>query len=188
MNPDSQPSRANEVWRRFTGLFGGDAVERKFGKTPPAEWASVIGKLKDYELERGMRRLVHSGRDAVPSLPAFTKLCRTIQDDSIDEGPRALALPSPDSRQFDRWAIAANNRLLGYVMRQGVERRYYNADETGVLVGYKNAWATDMREAIVHPETGEIVDYSPAIQQEQWDECMRRAEERIHEMRRSKAA
>lgn len=179
MNPSPAQSRADEVWRRFVGMFGGDSVERKYGRTPPPEWTAMLSKLKDFEIDRGVRRLAYSGRDALPSLPAFTKLCRAVQDDAIDEGSRPLALSGPDNRQFDRWDIAGNYRLLAYILRAGVERRYYDAKATEILVGYKQAWTTDMREGSANSETGEVVHYVLESQQKQWDECMRRAEEQI---------
>lgn len=184
MNPDSNNSRASEVWRRFTGLFGGDAIIRKFGKEIPPEWTSVISKIKDHELDRGMRRLVHSGRDGVPSLPAFVKLCRTIQDDGIEEGPRALALPNPDKWEGDKWDIAANNRLLSYIMRHIVEKtRFFGAPgspemkaKTDILVAAKKRWAALMRDWDVDRETGEVLEPPMEDQNISWKGAMESAE------------
>lgn len=187
MTPDSNKSRASEVWRRFTGMFGGDAVQRKFGKDIPPEWTSVLSKLKDFELERGMRRLVHSGRDNVPSLPAFTKLCRTIQDDGVDEGPRPLALPNPDNFKGDKWDIASNLRLMSYIMRHVVEKtRFFGAPnsaemkaKTDVLVAAKKRWAALMRDWDIDRETGEIIEPLIADQDESWRGAMESAEAEI---------
>ena len=65
---------AERLWRHFVGLFGGDAVERKYGKTIPPEWPLVLAKIEPRKLDRGMRRLLHSGRDQVPTLPAFVRM------------------------------------------------------------------------------------------------------------------
>jgi hypothetical protein len=168
---NSSPSRANEVWRRFVGMFGGDAVHRKYGQSIPPEWPAVLDKLPMREVERGMRRLVYSGRDAVPSLPAFVKLCRTIGDE-IDDGPaeHRPALPAPGDEQ-DAWQVAGNRHLQAHVtrtvnenpqcygrpatakaMKELPRETHPNADASpefianmGLLVAAKNAWVNAMR-------------------------------------------
>src|SRR5581483_9576020 len=115
MTPNTQPSRASEIWKRFAGMFGADALERKFGKTPPPEWHVMLSRLKDFEVDRGVRRLAYSGKNHVPSLPEFTKLCRMVADDTVDEGPQRLALPNPDTFQGDGWDISGNVRLLKFI-------------------------------------------------------------------------
>src|SRR5690242_2201836 len=115
---ENSPSPASEVWRRFVGMFGGDAVERKYGKSIPPEWTAMLGRLKQFEIDRGIRRLAYSGKQHVPALPEFVKLCRTIGGDDLDEGPQKFrALPAPNG-EADRWAIAANMHFLGYITRR----------------------------------------------------------------------
>lgn len=184
----------------MVGMFGGDAVERKYGKLPPAEWKAMLSRLKDFEIDRGVRRLAFSGKQHVPTLPEFTKLCRMVADDDIDEGPQRLALPAPTTWQGDAWDIESNQRLwkfltvtltarsnaLGKVLpcervlhrRTGefLHLRSQASDEqtwsTEVLVGYKKAWAQDMREyAADHDGKLPATEY----RQRTWDECMTRA-------------
>jgi len=202
MTLNSEPSRANEIWKRFAGMFGADALERKFGKQPPPEWGAMLSRLKDFEIDRGVRRLAYSGKAHVPSLPEFTKLCRMVGDDSVDEGPQRLALPSPDTFVGDQWDLIANQRLLkfitttvsaksnalGEVPEMQVERApngkplrlksvpsAQQVIATGILTGYKKAWAQDMREASVDPNTGEVLRVPVTEQENSWNECMRRA-------------
>src|SRR5580765_4950469 len=181
MTLNSEPSRANEIWRRFAGMFGADALERKFGKTPPPEWQVMLTRLKDYEIDRGVRRLAYSGKPGVPSLPEFTRLCRMLADDSVDEGPQRLALPPPSAFAGDQWDTSSNLRLLKHITttlaaksdalgvvptmqyeyRDGKRvalKSVPSAQQvkcTEILVGYKKAWAQDMRE-YVDTDTGEI--------------------------------
>lgn len=202
MTLNSEPSRASEIWKRFAGMFGADALERKFGKTPPPEWGVMLSRLKDFEIDRGVRRLAYSGKAHVPSLPEFTKLCRMVTDDSVDEGPQRIALPSPTEWTGDEWDIESNQRLLKFltimltenskalgqvipckrVMHPHQPDKFLHllsqasdqqAWATGVLVGYKKAWAQDMREYL-NPETGEIVPIS-AYREKTWADCMKRA-------------
>jgi hypothetical protein len=195
-----EPSRANEIWKRFAGMFGADALERKFGKTPPPEWQAMLTRLKDYEIDRGVRRLAYSGKPGVPSLPEFTRLCRMLADDSVDEGPQRIALPSPDTFRGDVWDTAANTRLLKHITTAlaaksdifgpvpVMQHEYRDGKKVGlksvpspqqvettaILLAYKKAWCRDMRE-YVDLETGEIGRPSLAEQNRTWDGTMARA-------------
>lgn len=76
-----------------------------------------------------------------------------------------------DGWRGDEWDAAANRHLLAYVLRAGQERRYYDARTTKILVAWKNAWATDMREWNGKP--------TPKEQEENFKGCMERAEQQI---------
>lgn len=199
MNPNenSQPSRVDAVWKHMVGMFGGDAVERKYGKLPPDEWKAMISRLNGIEVDRGLRRLAYSGKPHVPSLPEFTKLCRTVADDGIEEGPRPIALPSPDSGKFDGWDITGNNRFMNYVKTRlanhprawGVPGSTKQAEATRIAVAYKNAWACDMREGgILDPATGEFTQPPRDVQDRTWIDAMGRAEADIVLLMMGKAA
>lgn len=200
MNPnDNSPqSRANTVWTRFVGMFGGDAVDRKYGLTPPPEWVAMISRLNPFEVDRGLRRLAYSGKAHVPSLPEFTSLCRAVGDDTIEEGPRPLpTLPKPVKDPFDGWDIAGNTRFWKYITRRltdqprawGAPGSTRQAEATRIAVGYKNAWAQDMRDGCtVDPGSGEIAQPSEAEQTSTWINCMGRAEADIMLLQRGKAA
>lgn len=208
MTPNSEPSRANQIWTRFAGMFGADALERKFGKSPPPEWNVMLSRLKEFEIDRGVRRLAYSGKSHVPSLPEFTKLCRMVADDDVDEGPRKLALPNPDAFVGDGWDIAGNMRLLKHITTTlaaksnafGVvpemQREYVNGkfvrlksvpspqqvQATGILVGYKKAWSQDMREWGTNETTGEMIQPSMPEQDAAWNSCMGRAATEIKQL------
>lgn len=206
MTPNSEPSRANEIWKRFAGMFGADALERKFGKTPPPEWNAMLSRLKDYEIDRGVRRLAYSGKPHVPSLPEFTRLCRMLADDSVDEGPQRVALPPPSAFAGDLWDTASNLRLLKHITTvlaaksdalgvvPAMQYEYRDGKRIGlksvtseqqrkcteILLGYKKAWAQDMREH-VDSVTGEIGHPPLADQDLAWSDVMGRAMEEIRE-------
>jgi hypothetical protein len=170
MMQNSQPSPATEVWRRFAGMFGADAVERKFGPKIPDEWTAMLSRLNEFQVQRGVRMLAYSGKSHVPSLPEFVKLCRDAEHDrELSDRP---ALPAPPNG-FDNWAEEANIHLLGVVTRAVRDHRSYNPTQTNILVAYKNRWAGMMRAA-AGPD-GVPIDE----QQEVWDECMRLAEAEI---------
>lgn len=197
MTQNYQHSPATEVWRRFAGMFGRDAVARKFGETIPDEWHAMLSKLNEYQVQRGIRMLAYSGKAHVPSLPEFVKLCRDAEHDrEITDQP---ALPNPDRWQGDEWLAAANRHLLGYITRvvsadpkifgrgpsymamkdpKRMHDKILDASPEHVrnvntLVKFKNLWAEQMRLSA-------NADGVPiAEQQEVWRECMKRAEAEI---------
>jgi hypothetical protein len=207
MNPTNpNTSRAIEIWKRFVGMFGADSVLRKFGDEPPLEWVVMIQKLRDFEVDRGLRRLVYGGKPHVPTLPEFVKLCRTIGvAEDVDDGPKPAALPNPEAWKGDHWDVEANHHLRAHLMRrmqakprcygrpasylamQGSTRETSpNADASPefiravhILRDYKKAWARDMREGNVDPSTGEVTPPSLADQKAAWEDCMQRAEAAI---------
>lgn len=206
MTLNLEPSRANEIWKRFAGMFGADALERKFGKTPPPEWSVMLSRLKDYEIDRGVRRLAYSGKPHVPSLPEFTRLCRMLADDSVDEGPQRIALPPQSAFAGDQWDSTSNLRLLKHITtvlaaksdalgvvptmqyefrdgkRIGLKSVPSGQQQscTEILVAYKKAWAQDMRE-YVDPDTGEIGRPPLAEQDRTWKGVMARAMDDVRE-------
>lgn len=208
MTPNSEPSRANQIWTRFAGMFGADALERKFGKSPPPEWNVMLSRLKEFEIDRGVRRLAYSGKSHVPSLPEFTKLCRMVADDDVDEGPQRLALPNPDAFVGDEWDIESNQRLLKHITTvlakkadvmgeiPKIQREYVKGkfsglksvpsaqqiQTTAVLVAYKKAWAQDMREWGVDKATGEVLKPTTAERETTWNSCMQRAMTEIKQL------
>ena len=191
----AQLQRAEQVWRRFIGMFVGEAVKRKYGESIPPEWPAVLGKLLPQHLERGMRRLVHSGRDTVPSLPAFVRLCEQLGDDPGENSGEAPRLPAAGGVTLDEWGCMANLHLLAHLRRE-ISRRGRTHGEPGMYCGHglpnapgsslemrwcvaqlvdaKNAWAKDMREIA---DSNNRVDSQ--IQRECWDDYIRAAEKRI---------
>lgn len=166
--------RANQVWDRLLGCFG-DSLIRKFDETPPQEWIAAINSLNDYQLQQGMRRMLFSGKAHPPALPEFVKLCRTVGhlDDIPDQRPVANLPRIGHDDAFDKWDIAANNRLLSYVLTQGTKHRYFDPPQTRILVALKNRWADLMRESVVDD------DVPKADQEAAWIECIRMAEDEI---------
>lgn len=173
------------------GLFGADALERKFGREIPTEWRGIVERMPIPELERGMRRLVYSGKAHVPTLPEFVKLCKAVGDDAEYGGPKGTAaLPPPAKTVTDAWGAQANLHLLTYVQKHHTEFRggsYWVEDQhknknlelrpwlearTAILVRWKNEWARLMREA-------DDADREPQAQRNLWAACMSQAEEEI---------
>lgn len=184
------------MWDRLLGLFG-DALLRKFGAEPPQEWETGVGYLTDLQIERGFKRFVFGWKGGPPSLPDFVRMCRSIGDDTVDEGPRPFVLPAPEPDKYDGWDITGNNRFLNYVKTRlanhprawGVPGSTKQAEATRIAVAYKNAWAQDMREAgTLDAATGEFAMPPREVQDRTWIDAMGRAEADIMLLQRAKAA
>lgn len=188
------------------GLFG-DALLRKFDSEPPEEWVAAISMLNDFQLERGLKRMVFTWKGGPPNLPDFVRICRAIGDDDFDTPKQQIALPRRDEFKGDHWDIAGNMRLLkhittllaansaalGKVLPVREVRSASGAliclesqasseqvSATELLVAYKKAWSQDMRE-YVDSETGEIGRPPFAEQERTWNGVMDRAMADIHQ-------
>jgi hypothetical protein len=162
----STPSRADQLWRHLSGLFGAEALKRKFGTRPPAEWDGALRSLSDAQIANGVDRLLNSGSEHIPSLPQFLALCRQAREFEDRSGYERLP-----AKRYDKWDMAGNRHLLAYVLKAGfTEKRRFDEAKTRTLVAYKNAWVEDMRSA----ETGE--EGMPVeAQKAAWEDCMQRA-------------
>jgi hypothetical protein len=188
---NNNDDRATAIWDRMLGIFG-DALLRKFGPTPPTEWVGVIRKVTDPQIERGMNRLVFGWKGGPPNLPDFVRLCRMIGDDAPDDGSeKPLALPNPGKSHGDKWEIAANLRLMAYLMRQvQAKTRVFGAPHspemkraTDILVAHKKRWAALMRDWDVDRETGEMIDPPMVDQDASWKGLIESAEAEISQKR-----
>lgn len=197
---DDNPAqaRADEVWKRFVGMFGGEAVDRKYGAEPPQEWVAAISRLRDREIERGVRRLLFGGARTVPSLPDFMRLCRSVSNDEFEDGRADRpALPAPDpGPETDKWEVRANlDLLMPYIRRRlnenprrwGTPGSRLQAQATEILVRHKNRWVEHMRDWGVD-EKGEA-EIPPASEQNfVWRSLMEQAEAEIAKLLEAKAA
>jgi hypothetical protein len=185
------------VWSKLLGFFG-DSLLRKFGETPPDEWAEAIVELNDFQIRRGFRRLRYGWKGGVPNLPDFVRFCTAIGDSAPDEGPsERIPVPAIEGPQFDGWDVSGNMKLWKYVSHRlmdfyrpwGAPGSTQLAEATRIALAYKNAWAQDMREAsTADSSTGEIIQPPEDDQVRQFADCMKRAEADIAIMLRSKAA
>lgn len=174
--------------------YYGDSLIRRFDEEPPQEWIDAIASLNDFQVQRGMRRLL-AAKGGVPSLPEFMRQCRGIGDefDQADPKPAPPLAKAPETA-YDGWDVSGNVRLLKHVTQVscGGHRPWgppwteQHAECTRIAVRYKHAWAQDMRESFTLDQaTGELIPPTREIQDANWLECMRRAEADIAAYRAS---
>jgi len=162
----STPSRASLLWGHLSGLFGAEALKRKYGASPPIEWEQMLRGLTHGQMQNGVQRLLASGAEHIPSLPQFLASCRDARE--WEDRSTLTRLNGP---QFDKWDIAGNQHFMAYVLTRLKQKRPLTEDETRIMVKCKNAWAEDMR-ADADPDTGMPVPQQKAT----WAECMANGE------------
>jgi hypothetical protein len=166
----SDLNAAGELWLRFAGMFGAEALSRKYGDRPPEEWVKVVGKLRRPEFERGLRRMLHSGKPHIPTLPEFLRLCREVGGDDPD-APQPLKLTAPLQPPPDKILKEGGKNLLREILRaahrwgpaRGDRAGRHEAD-TLVLVRWKNEWVRLMRSA--------DEDERESSHRQWWRQCM----------------
>lgn len=174
-------SRADTLWMALLGMYGGDSVHRRYGTSIPPEWSGAINTLSDLQLQRGLRRLLHSGKPHVPTLPEFIRLARSIGNDPDlgDEAPRPPPMRALPERvpESELWNRQGNTHLMAYVGRHAARFRPdglwgpRGEPVTMILVRWKNEWASLMRQCA--PD--EVLDGGRSL----WDNCMSQAEAEI---------
>lgn len=91
----------------------GNRFTREYGDSAPDTWHRTITSLKDYELTRGLRRLLQQGSGSPPTLPQFVKACKAADPDDVVRPQNTLVLPPPG---IDRYTAFGNRTLLAYLM------------------------------------------------------------------------
>jgi hypothetical protein len=172
-------SKVEALWKRMAEMFGAEALARKYGDTPPDTWITAVERLNQFELERGMRRLVYGGKTYVPTLPEFLRMCREIGGEQWNDvdNPRVPAARHLEHKPQPRWDREGCEHLLAYLTRRDPSR---NRLDVQPLVNAKNAWAEDMRDAEM---SGSLPKDNG---KEWWFACMAHAEDVV--ARVSKAA
>jgi hypothetical protein len=77
-------SKTEALWKRMAEMFGAETLARKYGDTAPETWITAVERLNQFELERGMRRLVYGGKTYIPTLPEFLRMCRRDRGRAVE--------------------------------------------------------------------------------------------------------
>ena len=135
----SATDRVSTTWTSLAEMFG-SRFTREYGDSAPETWRRTIESLNDFELARGLRRLLQQGSGSPPTLPQFVKACRAADPDDVVR-PAATFLPPP---VMDSIAAFGNRVLLGYLM----DPRRKNPSETSLqrMVEAKNRIIDQFRQ------------------------------------------
>jgi hypothetical protein len=105
--------RTSRLWERLKGLFGADAVSRKFGAVAPAEWAAALRSLRDFEIDRGIARLTRGSAKSPPALPEFMRLCRDPESGGAASADGAPPIGNPIRDHWRGCVVHDTARAMG---------------------------------------------------------------------------
>ena len=83
-----------EIWTSLAEMYGSKFIANS-GDVPPQMWKAAINGFKDFELQRGLRKLLFKGGATPPTLPQFVAACKYADEDTPPEVQRP-ALPRPE--------------------------------------------------------------------------------------------
>lgn len=153
----NKQDRALEVWKNLCEMFGSKFVSN-YGENPSQMWIAAINGFKDYEVQRGLRKLLYKGSGTPPTLPQFVSACKYSDDEDTTPNPSTLALPRIAS-EFDEPVWCHGQKcLLTYLWKSS---RKYNDNELKELISIKNRLVRDFKQVLTEDSSltgGEIRD------------------------------
>ena len=84
-----------EIWASLCEMYG-SKFTNNYGETPPQMWKVTINNFKDFELARGMRKLMFKGSGTPPTLPQFLAACKYSDEEDQASRVDQTALPKPE--------------------------------------------------------------------------------------------
>lgn len=125
-------------------MFGSKFISN-YGEKPSQMWTASINGFKDYEIQRGLRKLLYKGSGTPPTLPQFMAACKYSEDEDSAPNPSIIALPSQSS-QYDEPVWSHGQKcLLTYLWKSS---RRYSDDEVKELVKIKNRLVDDFKQVL----------------------------------------
>lgn len=121
--------RTNDAWTRFATWYGADALERKFGLTPPPEWCDVLERLDREKLAVVLANCKQKYPAWMPTLPEFEALVGQ-HSAPVNTGP---SMQERLSRVVIRRCTEEQLRLpWTYLYRGSADRNSSDFEITGV--------------------------------------------------------
>lgn len=119
-------------------------------------WIMSINGFKDFEIQRGLRKLLHKGSGTPPTLPQFMAACKYSEEE--EAAPSAPALPRLASAYDEPVWSHGQKCLLTFLWKS--TRRYTDA-EVKEMVKIKNKLVYDFKQMLAEDSSltgGEIRD------------------------------
>jgi hypothetical protein len=156
-------------------MYGADALIRKYGDRPPEEWSRVVNAMRRPEFERGLRRLLHSGKAMIPTLPEFLRLAREVGGENDPAQP--LLLTPPLQPPPDQLVVDSNRRLLDVIFRSAYrwgprrgDRAGRHEEDVAVLNRWRREWVRMMRDASPEDREENAVSWWRNVMRQAWAE------------------
>jgi len=133
--------RALQVWKNLCEMFGGKFVSN-YGEQPTQMWIATINGFKDYEIQRGLRKLLHKGSGTPPTLPQFVAACKYSEEEDQTPTPSTTALPRIAS-QYDEPVWCHGQKCLFAFLWKSTRR--YTDEQVKEMVAIKNKIVSDFK-------------------------------------------
>lgn len=124
-------------------MYGNKFIS-SYGEKPLQMWAMTINELKDYEIKRGLRKLLMKGSGTPPTLPQFVAACKYSDEEESQPLPNNLL---PKEVQYDAVHCQAQGAMMAYLMLKSVPK-----DFLPVMIQIKSKMANDFRGMMAEEE------------------------------------
>jgi hypothetical protein len=135
----------------------GNKFTAAYGESPSQMWTVTIAGFKDFEIERGLRKLLFKGSGTPPTLPQFVSACKYSEE---EDTPASTRLNAPRiASQYDEPIWCHGQKCLFTYL--WISSRKYTEDELQELIQIKNKLVNDFRQVFAEDHSltgGEIRD------------------------------
>ena len=97
LQPDS--TRSMRIWVQLAEMFG-KAFYREMGSEPSSLWTTIISRLSDEQLTRGLKNLANDNLSFPPNLSQFASACNRIPPRRFN-GVKSLPNPGAKTARHD---------------------------------------------------------------------------------------
>jgi hypothetical protein len=134
----------------------GNKFTAAYGESPSQMWTVTIAGFKDFEIERGLRKLLFKGSGTPPTLPQFVAACKYSEDDE----PISAPVDAPKiASQFNEPVWCHGQKCFLIFLWKST--RKYSEDEMKKLIDIKNRLVNDYKRILAEDDTltgGDIRD------------------------------
>ena len=127
------------------------------GDKPSQMWIMAVSGFKDYEIERGLRKLLYKGSGTPPTLPQFVAACKYSEEDEAEPTPMESRIRIASPYDEPVWSHG-QKCLLAFLWKSS---RKYNDTELQELIKIKNKLVHDFKQMLAEDSSltgGEIRD------------------------------
>lgn len=138
----------------------GSKFSSNYGDKPSQMWAMSINGFKDYEIQRGLRKLLHKGSGTPPTLPQFIAACKYSEEEDAAPNPSTVALPRIAS-QYDEPVWSHGQKcLMTFLWKSS---RKYTEEELKKLIEIKNKLVHDYKRILAEDNSLTGADIRDAL-------------------------
>ena len=150
-------NKIETIWAALTDMYGSKFLSA-YGEKPSQMWTVAINGFKEFEIQRGLRKLLHKGSGTPPTLPQFVAACKYSEDEDTRPNPSTSALPRIPS-QFDEPVWSHGQKCLFSFLWKSTKQ--YSDEQIKQMIEIKNRKVSDFKAILAEDSNltgGEIRD------------------------------